>query len=87
MNIVSYQIKTMQLSENGNFFNNFREFPCNKMLPELMEVINTFEPEVLYADGDQQEKDALSDYWGSKDFLAWLYNDSPVKETVAVNDR
>jgi len=64
-----------------------REFPCNKMLPELMEVINTFEPEVLYADGDQQEKDALSDYWGSKDFLAWLYNDSPVKETVAVNDR
>ena len=52
-----------------------------------MEVINTFEPEVLYADGDQQEKDALSDYWGSKDFLAWLYNDSPVKETVAVNDR
>ena len=77
----------MQLSENGNFFYNFREFPCNKMLPELMEVINTFEPEVLYADGDQQEKDALSDYWGSKDFLAWLYNDSPVKETVAVNDR
>ena len=52
-----------------------------------MEVINTFEPEVLYADGDQQEKEALSDYWGSKDFLAWLYNDSPVKDTVAVNDR
>ena len=65
----------------------FREFPTHKMLPEMMEVINTFEPEVLYADGDQQEKQAFSDYWGSKDFLAWLYNESPVKDTVAVNDR
>lgn len=26
-------------------------------------------------------------YWKSKEFLAWLYNDSPVKDTVVVNDR
>nr|CAD7199487.1 unnamed protein product [Timema douglasi] len=29
----------------------------------------------------------LSDYFRSKEFLAWLYNESPVKDTVAVNDR
>ena len=26
-------------------------------------------------------------YWKSQEFLAWLYNDSPVKDTVVVNDR
>lgn len=26
-------------------------------------------------------------YWQSKEFLAWLYNDSPVKDSVVVNDR
>ncbi len=27
------------------------------------------------------------EYWQSKEFLAWLYNDSPVNQTVVVNDR
>ena len=57
------------------------------MVPEMVELVNTFEPEVLYADGDGQEHQAFSDYWRSKEFLAWLYNESPVKDTVAVNDR
>lgn len=28
-----------------------------------------------------------SDTWKSRDFLAWLYNESPVKNSVVVNDR
>jgi alpha-L-fucosidase len=36
------------------------------------------------ADGDWEADD---DYWQSKQFLAWLYNSSPVKDTVVVNDR
>ncbi|ODN03706.1 Alpha-L-fucosidase, partial [Orchesella cincta] len=26
-------------------------------------------------------------YWGSEEFLAWLYNDSPVRESIVTNDR
>ena len=40
--------------------------------------------QVLWSDG---EWEALDTYWRSKEFLAWLYNDSPVKDTVVANDR
>ncbi|XP_077982978.1 alpha-L-fucosidase-like [Glandiceps talaboti] len=55
-----------------------------KMMPELLDLITTYEPEILWGDGDW---DASSSYWNSTDFLAWLYNESPVKDTVVVNDR
>ena len=54
------------------------------MFPEITELVNNFQPDVLWSDGDWE---AQPEYWGSKDFLAWLYNDSPVKDTVVVNDR
>jgi alpha-L-fucosidase len=54
------------------------------MLPEMRELITTFEPQVLWSDGDWE---AVPEYFGSKDFLAWLYNDSPVKDVIVTNDR
>jgi len=54
------------------------------MLPELKELVERYQPEVLWADGDWE---ATPEYFGSKDFRAWLYNDSPVKDTVVTNDR
>lgn len=39
---------------------------------------------MLWSDGDWE---ADSKYWRSCDFLAWLYSDSPVKNTVVTNDR
>ena len=60
-----------------------RDFVLNKMLPEMKELINTFEPHVLWSDGDWE---AYPEYFGSKDFLAWLYNQSPVKDVVVTND-
>jgi len=52
--------------------------------PQLMDIVNSYKPDVVWSDGDWEMSDS---YWGSQQFLAWLYNDSPVKDTVVTNDR
>ncbi|XP_057333239.1 alpha-L-fucosidase [Microplitis mediator] len=60
------------------------EFVNYKIIPEMLELVNAYHPEVLWSDGEWEAPDT---YWKSKEFLAWLFNDSPVKDTVVVNDR
>jgi len=54
------------------------------LMPQLVDIVSTYQPEIIWADGDWDQN---SEYWNSTSFLAWLYNDSPVKDTVIVNDR
>jgi len=54
------------------------------LMPQLKDLVNTYQPDLIWADGDW---DQPSSYWESVDFLAWLYNDSPVKDVVVTNDR
>ncbi|XP_395852.4 alpha-L-fucosidase isoform X2 [Apis mellifera] len=68
--------------KNNNFTTQI--FVEQKIIPELYELIEKYKPEIIWSDGDWEASD---DYWKSKEFLAWLYNESSVKNTVVVNDR
>lgn len=61
-----------------------QNFVNNKVYPEMLELVNTYRPDVFWSDG---EWEANSKYWKSEEFLAWLYNESPVSKSVVVNDR
>ncbi|MCD7973304.1 MAG: alpha-L-fucosidase [Candidatus Azobacteroides sp.] len=63
---------------------NVDQYVKEHMLPQLKDLTLRYGPEVIWADGEWEHP---SRTWKSEEFLAWLYNDSPVKETVVVNDR
>lgn len=69
---------------NPLYHENFTAYVDNHMIPQMKDLVTRYEPEIFWADG---EWDHSSDAWKSQEFLAWLYNESPVGETVAVNDR
>lgn len=52
--------------------------------PQMKDLINNYQPDVFWTDGDW---DASAETWKSQQFLAWLYNESPVKDKIVVNDR
>ena len=52
-------------------------------MPELNELVMNYKPDLIWSDGDA----GPVDYWQSREFLAWLYNESPVKDTIVTNDR
>ena len=54
------------------------------MWPQMQDLINTYKPEVFWTDGDW---DAPAETWKSQQFLAWLYNESAVKDKIVTNDR
>lgn len=54
------------------------------MIPQMKDLVVSYKPDILWTDG---EWDHPSEVWKSTEFLAWLYNESPVKDEVVVNDR
>lgn len=61
-----------------------QEFVKRKLLPELYNMVVRYRPELIWSDGDWEAPDT---YWHSTEFLAWLYNESPVKDVIVTNDR
>ncbi|CAH1130470.1 unnamed protein product [Ceutorhynchus assimilis] len=73
----------MWLADKANRFKT-QSFVDNKMIPEMKELVNKYQPSVIWSDGDWEANDT---YFKSTEFLAWLYNESPNKDEVVVNDR
>ncbi|HJS55919.1 MAG TPA: alpha-L-fucosidase [Chitinophagaceae bacterium] len=61
-----------------------KKFASDHVWPQMKELINNYQPDVFWTDGDW---DAPAETWKSREFLTWLYNESPVKEKIVVNDR
>ncbi|HMK16650.1 MAG TPA: alpha-L-fucosidase [Chitinophagaceae bacterium] len=61
-----------------------KKYATEHVWPQMKELINNYQPEVFWTDGDW---DAPAETWKSQEFLSWLYNESPVKDKVIVNDR
>ena len=61
------------------------EYVDKHLMPQLKELVNNYEPSLIFSDGG--EWNGTDEYWKTKEFLSWLYSESPVKNEVVVNDR
>lgn len=69
---------------NPLYKSNVDKYVSEHMLPQLKDLVLRYQPDIIWPDGEWEHP---SDTWKSKEFLAWLYNESPVKNSVVVNDR
>jgi len=54
------------------------------MFPQFKDVVTRYAPSLIFSDG---EWDHPSQTWRSEELLAWLFNESPCKEEVVIDDR
>ena len=69
---------------NPLYKNDFDKYVDEHMIPQMKDLVTRYEPEVLWTDGEWEH---TSKEWKSEQFLAWLFNESAVKDKVVVNDR
>jgi alpha-L-fucosidase len=73
----------MYLADKGSSYST-QEFVDRKILPELYELVNKYQPELIWSDGDWE---ASSEYWKAREFLDWYTRQSSVASTAIYNDR
>ena len=54
------------------------------MFPQFKDVVSRYSPAVIFSDG---EWDLSSTDWHSEELLAWLFNESPCRDEVVIDDR
>jgi alpha-L-fucosidase len=54
------------------------------MTPQFKDLVTRYKPSVIFSDGEWDLPDTA---WHSPALLAWLFNESPVKDEVVVDDR
>jgi alpha-L-fucosidase len=61
-----------------------KRYVSEHMIPQFKDLVTRYKPSLIFSDG---EWDMPSADWKSEELVAWLYNDSPVRDEVIVNDR
>lgn len=59
-------------------------FVDQHLVPQFKDVITRYKPSVVFSDG---EWDHPAADWKSSELLTWLFNESPCKDEVVINDR
>jgi alpha-L-fucosidase len=54
------------------------------MFPQFKDLVTHYKPAIIFSDGEWEMSSAD---WHSAELLAWLFNESPVKDEVVVDDR
>jgi alpha-L-fucosidase len=63
---------------------NVSRYVDEHMIPQMKDLVISYKPDIVWTDGEWEHS---SEVWKSTEFLQWLYNESPVKDEVVVNDR
>lgn len=63
---------------------NFPRYIETRVQPQLKDMVTRYRPSLIFTDGDWAHTD---EQYRSREFLAWLYNESPCRDEVVVNDR
>jgi alpha-L-fucosidase len=61
-----------------------RAYVERHLFPQFKDLVTRYQPAVIFSDGEWSEPSAA---WRSAELLAWLFNESPVRDKVVVNDR
>jgi alpha-L-fucosidase len=69
---------------NPLWLNDKPRYVTQHMIPQFKDVVTHYKPSIIFSDG---EWELTSAEWHSPEMLAWLFNDSPVKDEVVVDDR
>lgn len=59
-------------------------YVAEHMQPQFKDLVTKYQPDIIFSDGEWELSSAD---WRAPELLAWLYNDSPVKKNVVINDR
>jgi len=52
--------------------------------PQFKDLVQKYSPSVIFSDGEWDHPDTI---WHTPELLAWLFNESPCKDEVVINDR
>jgi alpha-L-fucosidase len=61
-----------------------QRFVREHLFPQFKDVVTHAKPAIIFSDG---EWELPSDEWHSPELLAWLFNESPVADSVVIDDR
>lgn len=61
-----------------------KRYAAEHMHPQFKDVVTRYRPSIIFSDG---EWDMPSADWKSQELVAWLFNESSVRDEVVINDR